>query len=61
MLRRKKKVPSDMSAQQRLKSVCITAQSDQCIRYPNEETLHPSLSKLHPVKILAQLFKPALA
>ena len=37
--------------QRRLKSTCTFAQSDQSLRCP-QETLHPWLSKMHPVKIL---------
>ena len=33
-----------MCAQRRLKSACVSAQSDQSLRYPHEETLHPWLS-----------------
>ena len=45
-------LPSYMCAQQRLKSACASAQSDQCLRCPHEEALHPWLSEMRPVKIL---------
>ena len=35
-------------APKRLKSTCTCAQSDLSLRCPNEETLHPCLSKMHP-------------
>ena len=44
-------VPSDMSAQGRLKSACASPQMDQSIGYLHEETLNPWLSKMCPVKI----------
>ena len=47
--------PSDMCAQRRLKSACASAQSDQSLRYPHEDTLYPWLSKMYPVKILIRL------
>ena len=43
-------VPSDMYAQRRLKSACSSAQSDQSLRCPHEETLHPWRTKLCLVK-----------
>ena len=49
------KVPSNMCVRQRLKSVCASTQSDQSLRCPHEETLHPWLSKICPVKILIRL------
>ena len=53
------KVPSYMWAQRRLKSACASAQSDQSLRCPHEETLHPYLSKMRSVKILIRLCKCA--
>ena len=44
-----------MRAQQRLRSACAFAQSDQSLRCPHEETLHPWLSQKRPVKILIRL------
>ena len=38
-------------AQRGLKSDCASMQSDQTIHCPYENTLHPWLSKMHPVKI----------
>ena len=37
-------VPSDMFTRHRLKSACASAQSDQGLQCPVEETLHPCLS-----------------
>ena len=34
-------------------------QSDQCLHCPHEQTMHPWLSKMSPVKILIRLFKCA--
>ena len=48
-------VPFDMCAQRRLKSACASAQSDQSLRYPHEETAHLWLSKMRPVKIMISL------
>ena len=48
-------VPSDIRAQRRFKSACASVQSDQSLRCPHEETLHPWLSKMRPVKILIRL------
>ena len=45
-------ISSDMCAQRRLKSACASTQSDQSLCCPHEETLHPWLSKIRPVKIL---------
>ena len=53
-------VPSDMCAQRRLKSACASVQSDQNRRCPHEETLHPWLYKLRPVKILIRLCECAV-
>ena len=39
-------VPSDMCAQRRLKSACASAQTDQSLRCPQEECLHPGLLKI---------------
>ena len=44
------KVPSNMCAQWRRKSACASTQFDQSICCPDEETLHPWLTKLHLVK-----------
>ena len=44
-----------MCAQRRLKSACASAQSDQGLRYPHEETLHSWLTKMRLVKILTRL------
>ena len=41
-----------MCAKQRLNSACASAQSDRCLRGPHEETLHPWLSEMRPLKIL---------
>ena len=49
------KVPSHMCAQRRLRSACASAQSDQSLRCPREESLHPWLSKMRTVKILTSL------
>ena len=49
-------VHSDMRAQW-LKSACTCMQSDQNLCCPHEETLHPWLSKMHPVKIPIRLHK----
>ena len=38
-----------------LKSAYAFAQSDQSLRFPYEDTLHPLLSKMRPVKILIRL------
>ena len=48
-------VPSDLCAQRRLKSACASTQSDQSLRRPHEETLHPPLSEMRSVKILIRL------
>ena len=48
-------VPPDICAQRRHKSACASDQSDQSLRCPHEETLHPWLSKTCPVKILIRL------
>ena len=48
-------VPSDIKSQRRLESACSSAQSDQILCYPHEETLHPWLSKMRLVKILIRL------
>ena len=37
--------PSDMCAQRRLKSACASAQSDQSLRYPHEDTLYSGYPK----------------
>ena len=50
-------VTSDVCAQRRLESACASAQSDQSLRCPHEELLHPWLIKMHPVKILIRLRK----
>ena len=39
-----------MRAQHRLKSFCAFAQSDQRLRCPQQELLHPLLYKMYPVK-----------
>ena len=44
-----------MCAQRRLKSVCASAQSDQCPRCLHEDASHHWLSKVHPVKIPIRL------
>ena len=44
-----------LCAQRRLKSTCASAQSDQSLRCPFEETLHLWLCKMHPLKILIRL------
>ena len=49
-------IPSgDMCVQRRLRSACASAQSDQSLCCPHEETLHPWLIKMRPVKILIRL------
>ena len=48
-------VPSDMCSKQRLEPACASAQSDRSLRCPQEETLHPWLSKTRPVKIQIRL------
>ena len=48
-------VPSDMCVQRRLKSACASAQSDQSLRSPQEETVQLWLSTVRPVKILISL------
>ena len=52
-------VSSDLCALQRFKSACASAQFDQSLFCPHEETLHPWLSKMRPVKILIRLRKCA--
>ena len=42
---------SDSCAQRTFKSACASALSDQSLRYPHEETLHPWLYKMLPVKM----------
>ena len=49
----------DMCAQRRLRSACPSAQFDQSLRCPHEETLHPWLSKMRQVKILNRLHECA--
>ena len=49
-----------MCAQRRLKSACVSVQSNQSLHCSHEETLHPSLSKIHPVKIQIRLRKCAV-
>ena len=44
-----------MCAQWRLKSACAFAQSDQSLRCPHDETLHPWLSKMRKGKILSEV------
>ena len=44
-----------MRVQRRLRSDCACAQSDRSLRCPHEETLHPYISKMRPVKILISL------
>ena len=51
----RKTVPSVLWAQPRLKSACASAQSDQNLRGPHEETLQLWLSKMCTVKILIRL------
>ena len=41
-----------MCAQRRLKSACVSAQSDQSLCCQHEEILHRGLSKIFPVNIL---------
>ena len=49
-------VHSRMCGQSRHKSTCACAQSDQSLRCPHEETLHPWLAKtMRPMKILIRL------
>ena len=49
---------SDMCTLQKLKSVCTSGQSDQSL-LSCEETLHPWLSRMWPVKILTRLHECA--
>ena len=51
----KKNIPSDICVKRRLKSACASAQSDQSLRSPHEESLHPWLFKMRPRKILIWL------
>ena len=44
-----------MIAQRRIESRCASARSDQNRRCPHQETLHPRLPKMRPVKILIRL------
>ena len=46
---------SDLCAQQKLKSSFASAQSVQSLCCLHEETLHPCISKMHPVKLLMRL------
>ena len=48
-------VPLDIYTLARLKLTCAFAQCDQSLRCPHEETLHPWLFKMRPVKILIRL------
>ena len=48
-------VASYMCPLRRLKSDCVSAQSDLSLRCPHDETLQPWLSKMRPVKILIRL------
>ena len=41
-------IPSDICVQRRLRSACASAQSDQSLRRPHEETLHLWISKNTP-------------
>ena len=41
------------------KLACASAQSDQSLRCPHDESLYPWLSKMHPVKIVIRLRKCA--
>ena len=52
-------IPSDMCAQGRLRSDCTFAQSDLSLYWAHEETMHPLLSNMSPVKILIRLRKCA--
>ena len=49
------KVPFNICAQIRLKSACASAQTDQSINCPREETLIPWLSKMRRMNILIRL------
>ena len=44
-----------MCVQQRLRSACASAQSDQSLRYPHEEMFSPWLSLKQHVKTLIRL------
>ena len=46
---------SGMCAQRRLRSACASAQSDQSLRCPHEETLGPQLPIEHTAKTLIRL------
>ena len=48
-------VPSVMCAKRRFKSACAFSQSGQSFRCPHDDSLHPWLSKIRPVKILISL------
>ena len=48
-------VPPDVCAQQRLKSVCVSAESYQSHHSPREVTLHPCLSRMRIANILIRL------
>ena len=49
----------EMCVRRRLRSDCASAQSDQSLRCPHEETLYPGLSKIRPVKILISVHECA--
>ena len=51
----REKMTSDLCTQPRLKSACASAPSDQSLRCPREENLHPQDSGMHQVKILIRL------
>ena len=48
-------IPTDMCAKRRLKSACASTQSAQSLCCEHEETLHPWLSKMRPVKNLIRM------
>ena len=50
-----RKCTLDLCSQLRLKSACAFPMSDQGIRWPQEDVLHPLLAEMRPVKILIRL------
>ena len=46
-----------MYAQRRLKSACASAQTDQSLRSPDEESLQPWLFQMRPIKILIKVLE----
>ena len=48
-------IPSEMCVHWKLKSVCASTESTLSLRFPQEETLYPWLSKMRTVKILIRI------